>query len=137
MWQAGPKLLASYVQVAGSLSRCRMEFGRQAARNVVKMYEACNSIQSESFRTLLRHGLDFSAMVTAFCAERPDDVDGGGERLPHDYLVDVVKTTCGQRLFGAYVREQRDILMADLLPVRSLPSTLKRVLMRAPVLGRD
>eukprot|EP00892_Ulva_mutabilis_P012693 jgi/Ulvmu1/9797/UM056_0037.1 len=103
--------------VAASLSRCRMEFGRQAARNVIKMYEACHAIQSESFRTLLRHGLDFSAIVTAFCAERPDDVDGGGERLPHDYLNDVVKTTCGQRLFGAYAREQRDILMADLLPM--------------------
>ena len=100
-----------------------MEFGRQAARNVVKLFETCPAVRSESFRPLLRHGLDFSAMVTAFCGERPDDVDGGGERLPHDYLVDVVKTTCGQRLFPAYVREQRDVLMADLLPVRPRPAT--------------
>ena len=44
---------------------------------------------------------------------------GAAERLPDDYLVDVVKGCCGRRLFEGYAREQRHTLMADLLPVCS------------------
>jgi hypothetical protein len=114
------------VQVGRTLSRYRTEFGRQAARNVVKLYESRSSVQSEDFRAVLDRGLDFAAMVAAFCAERPDgddkDAGAGGdaaERLPDDYLVDVVKGCCGLRLFEGYAREQRATLMTDLLPVRA------------------
>lgn len=105
------------MQVAAALRKCRVEFGRQAARNIVKLYEACATVQSEAFHSILRHGLDFASMVTAFCAEKPDELENDMEALPHDYLLDVVKAACGQRLFHAFSREQRDILMEALLPV--------------------
>lgn len=120
-----PDVCVAGVQLSKTLARFRIEFGRQAARNVVKLYEARASVQSEDFRVVLDRGLDFAAMVTAFCAESPDrardDDDGAprGERLPDDYLVDVVKACCGQRLFEGFAREQRATLMADLLPVRA------------------
>ena len=110
------------MQLSKALSGYRTEFGRQAARNVVKLYEACGSVQSEDFRTFLDRGLDFAAMVAAFCAETPDrERESGGssvDRLPDDYLVDVVKSCCGKRLFEGYAREQRVTLVGDLLPVR-------------------
>jgi hypothetical protein len=107
------------VQVADALRKCRVEFGRQAARNIVKLYEACASLQSEAFHAFLRHGLDFASMVTAFCAEKPDELENDLEALPHDYLLDVVKAACGQRLFHAFAQEQRDVLVEALLPVHS------------------
>jgi hypothetical protein len=39
------------------------------------------------------------------------------DRLPDDYLVDVVKSCCGQRLFAGFAREQRATLTAELLPM--------------------
>jgi hypothetical protein len=105
------------VQLGKSLSRYRTEFGRQAARNVVKLYESKNRIQSEDFQVVLERGLDFAAMVAAFCSGQPDDMEEGEERLPDDYLVDVVRSTCGQRLFEGFARQQRMTLMTDLLPV--------------------
>lgn len=106
------------VQLGKTLSRYRTEFGRQAARNVVKLYESKNIIQSEDFQIVVERGLDFAAMVAAFCSDQLDDLDEGEERLPDDYLVDVVKSTCGQRLFKGFARQQRMTLMTDLLPVR-------------------
>lgn len=86
----------------------------------MKLYEARATVQSEAFHAILRHGLDFAAMVTAFCAEKPDELENDMESLPHDYLLDVVKTACGQRLFHAFAQEQRELLVEALLPVWSL-----------------
>jgi hypothetical protein len=101
------------------LHRFRTDFGRQATRNVVKFYEAIASVQSEHFQVMLRSGLDFAAMVAAFCASSPDQEEDeeSADRLPDDYLVDVVKSCCGQRLFAGFAREQRATLIADLLPM--------------------
>jgi hypothetical protein len=70
------------LQVGRALRRNRTEFGRQAARNVVKLYESRGSVQSEDFRAALDKGLDFAAMVAAFCAERPDDDDNEATGAP-------------------------------------------------------
>ena len=113
--------VGALAQLARALTRHRTEFGRQAARNVVKLYESRSTVQSEDFRLVLDRGLEFAAMLTAFCADG-DDEDGeegeAAERLPDDYLVDVVKSTCGQRLFEAFGKQQRATLMTALLPVR-------------------
>jgi hypothetical protein len=126
-----------HIQIVAMLDRLRVEFGRQASRNVLKLYESRSAVLSEDFEAILRSGLAFASMVASFCAERPDDVSadgvdgscGGGDggasvgkgaedRLPDDYLRDVVTAVCGQRLLPGFAREQRAALVTELLPVR-------------------
>ena len=65
------------MQLCRSLARYRTEFGRQAARNAVKLYESRPAVQSEDYRAVLDSGLEFAQMVAAFCAEQVDSAEAG------------------------------------------------------------
>jgi hypothetical protein len=74
MWDLLKQRECILLALSQVLRRFRTDFGRQVARNAVKFYEAIAAVPSEHFRVMLRSGLDFAAMVAAFCTSSPDQV---------------------------------------------------------------